>query len=136
VPLLEQVLKQNQETVKIVFKNLPLRMHDMAKPAALAALAAGKQGKFWEYHDKLFAEKKITLRSLDRIATEIGLDIKQFNQDKSSKQLINLMNSDMVEANTLGITGTPTVYVNGRKVKERSLNGFQSLIDGELRKLK
>jgi protein-disulfide isomerase len=136
VPLLEQVLKQNQETVKIVFKNLPLRMHDMAKPAALAALAAGKQGKFWEYHDKLFAEKKITLRSLDRIATEIGLDIKQFNQDKSSKQLINLMNSDMVEANTLGITGTPTVYVNGRKIKERSLNGFQSLIDEELRKLK
>ncbi len=90
----------------------------------------------WEYHDKLFAEKKITRPSLDRIATEVGLDIKQFNQEKSSKQLINLMSSDMAEANTLGITGTPTIYVNGRKAKERSLNGFQSLIDEELRKLK
>ena len=135
MPLLEQVLKQNPETVKIVFKNLPLRMHDMAKPAALAALAANKQGKFWEFHDKLFAEKKITQASLDRIATEVGLDIKQFKRDKSSKQLVNHMNSDMSEANTLGITGTPTIFINGRKAKERSLDGFQTLIDQELRKL-
>jgi protein-disulfide isomerase len=129
------VLKQNQETVKIVFKNLPLRMHDMAQPAALAALAANKQGKFWEFHDKLFAEKEITKVSIDRIATEIGLDMKKFKVDKGSQQLLDSMKSDMIEANKNGITGTPTIYVNGRKLKQQSLEGFQMLIDQELRKL-
>lgn len=110
-------------------------MHDMAKPAALAGLAANKQGRFWEFHDKLFAEKEITKVSIDRIATEIGIDMKQFKQDKDSQQLIDSMNSDMIEANRIGITGTPTIYVNGRRLKQQSLDGFQLLIDQELRKL-
>ena len=73
MPLLEQVLEKNQGNVKLVYKNLPLRIHVMAEPAARAALAANKQGKFWEYHDQLFAEEKITGSSLDRIAKEINL---------------------------------------------------------------
>jgi len=73
VPLLEQVLKQNEGKVKIVFKNLPLKIHDLAQPAALAALAAGNQGKFWEYHDRLFAEKKIKNGSFERIASTFGV---------------------------------------------------------------
>ncbi len=136
MPLLEQVLKQNQETVKIVFKNLPLRMHSMARPAALAALAANKQGKFWEFHDKLFLEKKITPVSIDRIATEVGLDMTQFAQDKGSAQISALLKLDMDEAQALGITGTPTIFVNGKKVKDRSIGGFQKLIDQEMSKLK
>jgi protein-disulfide isomerase len=54
VPLLEQVLEQYPNQVKLVYKNFPLRNHKFAKPAASAALAAGEQGKFWEFHDKLF----------------------------------------------------------------------------------
>ena len=75
------MLNKNEGKVKIVFKNLPLKMHDQAQPAALAALAAGKQGMFWEYHDKLFAEKKITQPSFERIATELGLDLQKFKTD-------------------------------------------------------
>lgn len=110
-------------------------MHDMAQPAALAGLAANKQGKFWEFHDKLFAEKEITKESIDRIATEIGLDMNKFKQDIGSQQLLDSMNSDLIEANRIGVTGTPTIYVNGRKLKQQSLDGFQLLIDQELRKL-
>lgn len=135
MPLLEQVLKQNENTVKIIFKNLPLKMHDMAQPAALAALAANNQGKFWEYHDKLFAEKKITKESFNKIAEKLGLDTKQFRQDIASTTLKNNLRQDMTEAQRLGITGTPTIFVNGRKLKQRTITGFQTLIDEELKKL-
>jgi protein-disulfide isomerase len=135
VPLLEQVLNKNQGKVKIVFKNLPLKMHDQAQPAALAALAAGKQGKFWEYHDELFAEKKITQVSFERIATELGLELEKFKTDMKSKELTNRLRNDMVEAQQNGITGTPSIFINGRKLQQRSLKGFQKLIDEEMEKL-
>ena len=129
------MLKQNEDTVKIVFKNLPLKNHDMAQPAAIAALAADRQGKFWEYHDKLFAEKKITPESFDKIAEELGLDTAQFKKDRASASLNDHLKKDMKEAQMLGISGTPTIFVNGRKVKQRSITGFQILIDEELQKL-
>jgi protein-disulfide isomerase len=128
------VLEKNQGNVKLVIKNLPLKMHDMAKPAALAALAANKQGKFWEYHDRLYAEKEITKKSLVKIAKDLKLDMATFNADRKSQSLIELVNRDMAEAGKLGVTGTPTIFINGRKLKQRSLQGFQDLIDQELGK--
>jgi protein-disulfide isomerase len=128
------VLSKNKGNVKIVFKNFPLKMHDLAQPAALAALAAGKQEKFWEYHDKLFAEKKIEKPDFERIAEELELDLAKFQEDMKSPELINHLRNDMTEAQQNGITGTPTIFINGRKVKKRSLIGFQTLIDQELEK--
>ena len=130
------MFKQNQTTVKIVFKNLPLKKHDMAEPAAIAALAAGKQGKFWEYHDLLFAEKQITQESIGKIAQELELNKEKFEQDLLSAELKSQVRNDMIEANKIGVTGTPTVFVNGRKLTQRSLAGFQALIDDELKKNK
>lgn len=109
-------------------------MHDLAQPAALAALAAGKQDMFWEYHDKLFAEKKIEQPDFERIAKELELDLVKFNEDMKSKELVAHLRSDMVEAQQNGITGTPTIFINGRKLKKRTLSGFQTLIDQELEK--
>ncbi len=130
------MLKQNEQSVKIVFKNLPLPNHKEAQPAALAALAANEQGKFWEYHDKLFAEKKVELADLDRIAKELGLDMDKFKTDMSSSKLQIQLRQDMTEAKQLGITGTPTVFINGRKPQQRSAQSFQDLIDKEISKLK
>lgn len=129
------MLNKNEGKVKIVFKNLPLKMHDLAQPAALAALAASKQDKFWEYHDKLFAEKKIEQPDFERIAKELELDLVKFNEDMKSKELVAHLRSDMVEAQQNGITGTPTIFVNGRKLKKRTLSGFQTLIDQEMKKI-
>jgi len=136
VPLLEQVLNKNTENVKIVFKNLPLPNHSMARPAAFAALAAGEQGKFWEYHDALFAEKRITQNYLTELAGTLGLDMQQFEQDRESFKIQSLVARDMKEAQAIGITGTPTIYVNGKKLRERSLPGFQAMIDTALQQVK
>ena len=133
MPLLEQVLKQNPETVKVVFKNMPLKNHQMAEPAALAALAAGEQNKFWEYHDLLFAESKINPDSLKKNAEKLGLDLERFERDMKSPAILAKLNKDTSEANTLGITGTPTVFVNGRLLNERSVEGIQRQIDEVLR---
>ena len=85
VPLLEQVLENNTETVKIVFKNMPLRFHKFADPSARAALAAFKQGKFWEFHDKLFGVEKLSDEAINNAAVELDLDITQFNKDTYGK---------------------------------------------------
>lgn len=134
LPILDQALKQNPETVKIAFKNLPLQSHKMAGPAALAALAAKEQGKFWEFHDRLFAEEKVTTDSFTKIATELSLNQERFNADLKSPLLVQKLNKDMAEAYKFGITGTPAVFVNGKKLNQRTIEELQRLIDEELSK--
>lgn len=134
MPLLEQVLEKNPETVKIVFKNMPLKFHKTAEPAALAALAAHEQGKFWEFHDKLFAAKKLNLAVIQSIATELNLDMERYKKDMNSSKIRAKLQKDLADAQKAGVTGTPTVFINGRTPKQRSLQGFQVLIDDELKK--
>lgn len=134
MPLIEQVLEKNPQTVKVVFKNMPLRNHRMAEPSARAALAAYEQGKFWEYHDKLFAQKKITQDSLTEIAKELNLDMEKFNKDMKSPEVRAMLQKDLVDAQKAGVSGTPTIYINGRTPKDRSLEGLQVVIDEELAK--
>jgi protein-disulfide isomerase len=135
LPLLEQVLERNPQTVKLVFKNMPLKFHEMALPSARAALAAHEQGKFWEFHDRLFAETKLSKEAIYRIAQDLKLDIPRFEKDMASPKTQAQINKDLTDAQTAGVTGTPTAYINGRLLKERSLNGFQAIIDDELHKL-
>ena len=101
------MFEKNPETVKIAYKHLPLRSHNMARPAALASMAANEQGKFWEYHDKLFGEQKIVPASFDRIATELELDLEKFKSDMNSRQLQQIVAQDTADAGQLG--GVPTV---------------------------
>ena len=133
MPLLEQVLEKNPETVKMVFKNMPLRFHKFADPAARAALAAHKQGKFWEFHDRLFALEKLSNEAINNVAVELGLDIAQFNNDMNAPEIRQMINKDMVDAQNAGVTGTPTIFINGKKLKNRSPEGFQEMIDKELK---
>ncbi len=107
----------------------------MARPSAQAALAARKQGKFWEFHDRLFAEKKLTKEGIDKIAIDLNLDIPQFETDMASPEIQATINKDLVDAKKAGVTGTPTAFINGRIPKQRSLDGFQAIINDELSKL-
>lgn len=134
MPLLEQVLEQNPDTVKIVLKNMPLNFHKFAKPAALAALAAGKQGKYWEFHDELFATPKLTTESIQAIAKKLNLDIEKFQMDMVSPEIQQKLAIDLADAQQAGVTGTPTVFINGVKVKTRTLPAMQKIIDEELAK--
>lgn len=132
-PLLKQVLEQNKATVKVVFKHFPLSMNKLAAPAALATIAAQNQGKFWEMHDALFAAKgRIELENIKTIAAGIGLNMEQFKKDLSAPETIRRLEKDLNDATQAGVTGTPVLYINGRKVKKRSIEVIQNMIDMEL----
>ncbi|MBE0583789.1 MAG: thioredoxin domain-containing protein, partial [Desulfofustis sp.] len=132
-PMLDQVHELNKETTKIVFKNMPLRFHKFADPAARAALAAAAQGKFWEMHDILFAAPELSDETIATAATKLGLDMARFNQDMNAPAVKQQINKDLQAAQEAGVTGTPTVFVNGKRLKNRSIEGFQFMIDQELK---
>jgi len=134
-PVLKQVEALYPNQVRFVFKNFPLRMHNNAKPAALAALAAERQGKFWEFHDQLFANyNRLSSGKIDEIAKSLQLDLEQFKKDQADPALLKQIDRDSNEAQQLGARGTPTVFLNGRLMRERSLEGFRTAIDQLLQK--
>jgi protein-disulfide isomerase len=131
------VLEKNPKTVKIIFKNFPIRSHKFAVQAAVAALAADRQGKFWNFHDELFKQyNKLNEEKVQEIATKLKLDKAQFEKDRKDPLLLEQIKYDYNEGIQIGINSVPSVFVNGRKLKDRSLKGFQTLIDKELESLK
>ncbi len=135
-PLLKQVLEHNPGTLKVVFKHMPLPMHREAEPAALAAIAAQNQGKFWEMHDALFASKPLTREKIDQAAQQIGLDMARFKKDMNSPETRQKLAKDMMDARKAEVSGTPTLFINGRRVTNRSEQVIQQMIDQELQKTK
>ena len=135
VPLLNQVLEKNQGKVKLVFKNFPLNTHQFARKAAAAALAAGKQGKFWELHDRLFQNyNRLNDQVVQEQAQQLGLDMQKFEKDVNDPQIAQAINQDLQEGAKAGVRGTPTIYVNGALLRNSNLEGFQAAIDKELEK--
>jgi protein-disulfide isomerase len=135
VPVLEQVLEKNPDKVKLVFKNFPLRNHKFAMEAATAALAAEKQGKFWEFHDLLFKDyNRLNEQKVKEIAQKLNLDMEKFEKDWKDPRIRALINRDLAEGNRAGVRGTPTIFVNGRLLRNRSMAGFQELIEKALKK--
>ena len=135
-PLLEQVIEHNPDTVKIVFKHLPLRMHPEAELAARAAIAAQNQSKFWQMHDALFGLEKLDMASMDTAAAGVGLDLEKFKKDIKSQATKQQLQKDMMDAKKAEVTGTPTLFVNGRRVKNRNVEGIQQMVKEELAKTK
>ncbi len=135
LPLLNQVLEKNKGKVKLVFKNFPLNTHQFARKAATAALAAGKQGKFWEFHDRLFQNhNRLNDQVVQEQAKELGLDLMKFDKDMADPQIMQVINQDMQEGAKAGVRGTPTLFVNGSLLRNTNLEGFQAAIDKELEK--
>jgi protein-disulfide isomerase len=136
-PLLQQVLEKYSKDVKLVHKNFPLSKHKFATKAAKAALAADKQGKFSEFHEKLFKnQRNLNDAMVQKIATELGLDMVKFNKDKNDPNFQTLIMRDVKEARLAGVRGIPTIFINGKRLKSRGLKGFQQMIDAELAKKK
>jgi protein-disulfide isomerase len=132
------VLEQYPNDVKLVFKNFPLtRIHKAAMNAAIAALAANQQGKFWEFHSELFKNyNTLNDAKFDEIATSLGLDMEQFKVDMQNPAIAGLVQRDLKDGVDVGVRGTPSIFVNGRKLNQRSLQGFKAVIDAELKKNK
>ena len=131
-PLLAQLLAANADTVRVVFKHLPLPMHPQAEPAALAAIAAQRQGKFWEMHDALFAVQQWTPAAITETATRIKLDMARFQADLNSQETRMQLAKDKADAQAAEVAATPSVFVNGRPVRERSLPALQAMVNEAL----
>ena len=134
---MEQILKAYPNDVKFVYKNYPLPFHKQAMPAAKAAIAAGKQGKFWEMHDKIFSDYRNMNQTLfEKWAGEIGIDVEQFKSDMESSQTTALITEEMKQAQKVGVRGTPTFFINGKKPSGRSFELYKQIIDGILKEKK
>ena len=129
------MFEKNPDTITIVFKNFPLRSHKYATTAAVAALAAGRQGKFWEFHDELFKiYKQINENKIIEIAQQIGLDMNQFNQDINDPAIRTIIRNDYQEGVEIGVRGVPAVFINGKQFRGRKIEDYQAAIDGILKK--
>eukprot|EP01124_Arcella_intermedia_P014589 TRINITY_DN21093_c0_g1_i1.p1 TRINITY_DN21093_c0_g1~~TRINITY_DN21093_c0_g1_i1.p1 ORF type:complete len:389 (+),score=88.90 TRINITY_DN21093_c0_g1_i1:24-1190(+) len=122
------------DTVQVVFKQLPLESHKKAYPAATATLAAQKQGKFWEFHDRIWKTRKVNEEDLVAHAKDLGLDMEKWKADRESEGLKKAIEYDVSLAGSLGITGTPGMVVNGRVSKGwGSVYGVEGMIKAALR---
>ena len=135
-PTLQAVRDKYGDKVRVVWRNLPLPFHDNAMPAARAAMAAHAQGKFWPYHDKLFANQaSLDAASLTRYARELGLDMKRFAADSAAPHIKEQVDADAKHAHAHGTSGTPTSFINGRElVGAQPLSAFTAAIDEELQR--
>ena len=122
------------DKVRLVFKDFPLPNHGHALKAAEAAHCAGEQGKYWEMHDRLFANQQaLDVPSMKASAKALGLDEAKFNQCLDSGKYADPISADMKQGNQLGVGSTPTVFINGRAVVgAQPFEVFQAVIDEEL----
>lgn len=134
-PTLKEVLAKHPKEVKLVIKNFPLSFHKYARKAAAFALAAARQGKFEPFHGKLF-ENYGTLSDakVEEIANELGLDVAKLKKDMADPAIERQISKDISDGKRAGVRGTPTVFINGRLLKQRGVKGMEDLIRAALKK--
>ena len=134
-PTVNEVIAEFGDKIKFEYKHYPLvQIHPFAEPAARAAEAAGQQGKFFEFADKLFASQNEWTKATNptgffkKYAEELGLDLEKFAQHQKSSVLQENIKANMLEARGLGLTGTPSFYLNGVKMEPASYDDFKAQI--------
>jgi protein-disulfide isomerase len=141
-PLVKELETTYRDQVSFVFRHFPIRTsHPNAQAASLAAEAAGKQGKFFEMHDRLFETQKSwgqatsSQQSLfESFAEALGLDMTKFKQDYASADTATRINRDVSSATKFNVTGTPTFILNGKKIENpQSLDAFKKLLDNAIK---
>ena len=135
---LPQITKEYIDTgkVKLVYRDFPLSFHPNAKPAAIAAECADAQGKFWQYHDKIFENQAaLSPEMLKTWAKDIGLDMQKFDTCVTDPKTAAEVDKDMVDGQSAGISGTPGFLINGRLLSgAQPFASFKAAIDAELAK--
>jgi len=134
--LLEHVLETYPQDVKLVYKVFPLSsIHPFALGAARAAIAAGRQGKFWEMHDVMYQNQtELASDKLAQYAKTIGLDVERWQRDMVSPEVQAQVAREIGDGRTADVDATPTIFVNGKRLGQRSMDDFKQAIDAALRK--
>jgi len=135
-PTLAQIEKEYGDSVRIVFKHMPLSIHAQAPLAHAAAEAAHRQGKFWQMHDRIFENQRdLSAETLERYAREMGLDMSRFETDLAAADVKERIEEDLQQASKLGVTGTPSFFINGRYLSgAQPFPNFKRLIDAAIEK--
>jgi protein-disulfide isomerase len=115
-PVLDETIEKYPGEVRLVFKHFPLAMHPNAEKAARAAVAAFKQNKFWDMHRVLFEnQRELAPDNVEKLARELGLDMKRFVQDRDSEATADAVARDRKQGEALDISSTPSLFINGRQ---------------------
>lgn len=123
------MLEKFPNDVSYVIKHFPLSNHQFAHQGAMAALAAGNQGKFWEFHSQLLENhKQLNDEKILEIAGGMDLNMDQFNQDRQSASNRRLIQEDIENGKKIGVRGTPSVFMNGKRISNRELGNLPELI--------
>ncbi len=133
---LNAVLKAYPNDVKLIFKQYPLDIHSQAALAAAAALAAQRQGKFWQLHDAMFADRTHLSRpAIVAMAGKVGLDVKQFQQDWDSAAIKKALAKDQADGDKIGVDATPSIYIDGQKYNGAlALDAIRPIIEKEIKR--
>jgi len=131
-PVLQKLLAQNKDKLRIVFKHFPLPTHPQAEAAALAAIAAQMQGRFWPMHDALFAGLPWTPETIRSAALKAGLEMELFKLDQAGPEATARLAKDRKDARLAGVASVPALFINGYPAKSRTLASLQSMVDGIL----
>jgi len=136
VPVINQIKATYGDSVRLVYKDFPLGFHQFAQKAAEAGQCANDQGRFWDLHDVMFAnQNSIDVASIKRYASGLGLDTEQFDACLDSGKYAQEVQQDFNEGKAAGVSGTPTFFINGKKiVGAKPFAEFQAIIDNELGK--
>lgn len=136
VPELQALLKTYPTQVKLIFKQFPLEIHSQAGLASAAALAAHKQGKFWQLHDAMFAQRgKLSGEIILKLAGDIGLNVKRFTADVQSQDIANAVTKDRGDGEAAGVDSTPSLFIDGQRFNgPLTLAALKPVVDGQLKK--
>ncbi len=133
-PVLEAVAAEFGDKIKLVVRDFPLEQHTFAFKAAEAAEAAREQGKYWEYIAILFQNQTaLEVPKLKEYATQVGLDRPKFDAALDSNKFAEKVRRDLKDGMKVGVNSTPTVFINGRRVKDRSRESLKAAIETALK---
>jgi len=134
-PTINQVMKEYNGKVRVAWRDLPLPFHPNAMPAAIAARAAGDQGKFWEMHDKIFADQQHMDRpTYEKYAQDLGLNMAKFKAALDSEKGKEAIKADSDAGGKIGARGTPAFFINGKFLSgAQPFESFKAKIDEELK---
>jgi len=133
-PVLERLVSEFGNRVRLVVRDFPLSQHADAPKAAEAAEAAREQGKYWEYAALLFRNQSaLDVNKLKQYATDLGLDRARFDAALDSRKFAEKVERDVIDGQKLGVNGTPTFYINGKRVSDRSYEALKATIEAALK---
>jgi protein-disulfide isomerase len=133
-PVLERIVSEFGDRVRLVVRDFPLSQHPNARKAAEAAEAAREQGKYWEYAGVLFrSQSALGVDKLRQYATDLGLDRARFDASLDSGKFADKVQRDLMDGRKLGINGTPTVYINGKRIADNSYESLKATVESVLK---